>query len=229
MGTCCNRPAPAAYNTHMTTTSAKNNPNFYYIADFNYTTEKDSQMHALSKLKDQLAYLNQRKSDFAMRLKGVQPSTPQLLLEVQKGKDIYVPSYCKCSSTLKAFIQLLPDGLIFATSPADMVIPYWYTMFALQVGDTAKFVRVIIALWHCGKAKEIGRCEISLQALADQTVLEGWFPLKINVIEGLPCISLRLQLINDEKSLLTRLLSQIDWQLVNIHSLIQAVESPSAS
>jgi len=228
MGTCCNRPAPAIYKSHMTITSTKNDPNFYYLVDFDFGTAEASQVHALSKLKDQLVYLNQRKSDFSLRLKGVQPSTPQLLLEVQKGKDLYVPTFCKCSSTLKAFIQLLPDGPICTTAPSDLVIPYWYTLFALHIDPKVRVVRVIVALWSCGKAKEVGRCDISLQTLADQEVLEGWFPLKIDVVAGLPCIRLRLQLINDERSILTRLLSQIEWQVINIQSLIQAVESSTA-
>lgn len=227
MGTCCNRPAPATYKTHMAITSTKNDPNFYYLPEFDFGTAEESQLHVLSKLKDHLVYLTQRKSDFSLRLKGVQPSTAQLLLEVQKGKDLHVPNWCKCSSTLKAYIQLLPGGPICTTAPSDLVIPYWYTLFVLHVDSNVRVVRVIVALWRCGKAREVGRCDISLQALADQEVLEGWFPLKIDVIAGLPCIRLRLQLIHDERSILTHLLSQIDWQIINIQSLIQAAESTS--
>ena len=212
------------YKTHMTLTSSKNDLHFFLLPQLDVNFDTDSQLHILSKLKDALTGLNERKREYTMRLKGVTQTKPQLLLEIQKGKDLHVRWVCQSCEGLKTFVQLVPGGPVYGTMLSDLIIPFWYELFALDA-ENAETVRVIVVSESCGSLQEVGRCEFSLQTLSDQEVLEGWFPLSGKVLAGLPCLRLRLQLITNERSLITRLLEQVDWQIVCVQSQMQAIES----
>ena len=227
MGTCCYyKPPSHLVQAHLNAESSQNDSLFYQLPT-KYSQppiEDPNAFHSLSRLKSEYTHLGNMKKEYVGKLKDIGVTQPFLLIEVQKGRDLYIRNCLRKGVRLVSIVQLLPNGQSAVTHDSDLVIPFWYSAFTLIVGD-AKLVRITVALTSkCTAPVEVGSCEFGLEPLKDQRVVTGWFPIVYQVPEGDPAISLRVQFIDDEKKLLQRLVDETTLRLTDLKSKLDQYE-----
>jgi hypothetical protein len=183
----------------------------------------------------QLKLLRLKRSHLRARqqsIEGRSSAVPLTIIEVRKGKDICAQESCFNKADVFVTVKLLPDGPIFETTRASLVIPKWYRLFELQQNvNTFTVIEFTITAEYSDIAQsEVGRCYLRFSDLASQETYKAWVPIaRHSKFKGYPELEVRVQVITDEGSLLRHHMEVCEELVAELQKLLQNETKPNAN
>ena len=229
MGDCFSRPNESQVANHKKRENKRNEKNFIdSIAHLNKSTLGSLSLDTLKKINEDIDHEQQVFYEKIENSTAGMPSIPEILVEVQKGVDLYKKE-CLYSQLPMVKISLEPKGPSFNTFNADKYLPEWFKLVRINqnlLGFTT--LKVSVFLVDSDQKEEfLGKHDFSLIELEDQRIREGWYKIETERDnEGLnPKIQLRIQLINDYKAIYTVLIKESNDILEQVTEVIATKEA----
>lgn len=225
MGECTSRPIQEEINKHVLEDNKRNDDRFYYYPLKNFTIESILSSTKTEILKTNLSYLEKKRDIYMQKLESFQAKTgiTELLVEVQKGVNLFSQPYCFNSGKPFVEVSLEPGGPVMRTFEANMFTPCWYKFFEYK--ELVPYNTIIFRVFHHRKFKDkpLGYYKFHVSELMDQLVKENWFELEDSPTGGL--LRLRVQFIHDEKSFIKSMLADLNTRITSLSLMIKALTS----
>ena len=224
MGDCTSRPTDIEIDKHKKKENRKNDDSFIMSTinyqKFNFDSLPKFELESIiEKIEREQALFYEKIENSTPGM----PQTPEIVVEVQKGIDLYEP---KCFNSLNPLIRTSfePKGPYFDTPASEKWLPEWYTITRInQSLHSFDTLRISVMFETSEKVFELfGYIEFLFTELNDQLTRSGWYKLKtFKYYKELdPRLQLRLQLIHDKNALYTELSKQANEKIDFIQELI---------
>lgn len=239
MGDCSSRPPADKVQSHINTSSSRHDSKFYpepdlpnYLDTLNFEKSKDpvvqqEQRSLLAKLQIDISRLmavvgaHNKQSDYGTR--------SVVLVEVQKGADLYFDQLCLQEPKPIVEVIVEPYGDKLETFSGEPVLPSWFTFLCLGVHPSSeKIVFKVVCERNFGARVELGRFEETLEVLRDGKVRDDWYTLssKKKFNEGeTPRLKLRFQFISNMAQLMAKRAQICEAALTRILSAYERLKS----
>ena len=220
MGDCSSRPKPEQIVEHESLSLSKHDDQFYRSPDLSFASDiehmeaiktqedLDSARDLRGKLKEYRAWMDQYELFLTKRLVDkTWESVKRVIVEVKKGRDLHYPHTCINEVSLYVRLKLeprMPQGKELVTSMSRNDIPVWGRCFGLNMSRdyTTLYLTVLVHRKRFSEV-EFGTVTIKLRTLANQKVVENWFPVVTPFTDNeRPSVFLRIQYITDERALI---------------------------
>lgn len=210
MGDCASRPKDDEVKSHLKYTDTSNDIFFFPLIDIPYLKEINDNPILTADDQDQtnkhIKSLSLDLQKCEKTLKGLKSessknSGSKIVIEIQKGKDIFPDIMCFQDAKIYVDIEIVPTNTKFQSKKSRKIIPYWYQIFQknISLAQAKKIVFKVMVDLKLGSNEEFGKLEIDFETLKTQDVILGWYDIKSEEIkEGKPQLLIRMQYIYDE-------------------------------
>mmetsp|Transcript_19307 Transcript_19307/g.35568 ORF Transcript_19307/g.35568 Transcript_19307/m.35568 type:complete len:247 (-) Transcript_19307:26-766(-) len=243
MGDCSSRPTADRVQSHIKAKSSRHDSKFYYepvlpsyIDALSFHPSQDvivqEEMRVqLAKLQLDINKLVASKEHFKTHKDYGKRSV--VLVEVQKGTDLYFDTLCLNEPKPIVEVSVEPYGDKLETYAGDNIIPAWFSFFSLDVHPSSeKLIFKVVCERNLGGRIKLGEFEAPLAELRDNKIRDDWFPLSSKKNFGpdeVPRLKLRFQFVHSISQLMAQHAMMCDEAILTLTSAHERMKDVLAS